>query len=52
LLNSYVPEDEGLEAAQQEEQDWALFSLASAVRGMEGEDTPIYSLADLKVVFS
>jgi hypothetical protein len=30
---------------------WSTFSLASAMRGMEDEDTPVYSPADLREVF-
>jgi len=40
------------EVAQQSELDWSSFSLASAMRGMEDEDTPTYTIDDLKVVFS
>lgn len=35
-----------------EERDWSSLSLASAMRGMEDEDTPFYTLADLKVAFA
>lgn len=38
------------EAFLEEDQDWKDFSLASAMRGMEDEDSP-YALSDLKVVF-
>jgi hypothetical protein len=31
---------------------WSRFSLSSAMRGMEDEDTPIYTVSDLKAVFS
>ena len=31
--------------------EWADFSLSSAMRGMEGEETP-YSIEDLKELFS
>ena len=37
---------------EQDEIEWTNFSLASAMRGMEDEDTPIYTTADLKEVFS
>jgi hypothetical protein len=37
---------------QQEEGQWADLSLAQAMRGMEDEATPLYTVADLKVVFS
>lgn len=37
---------------EREETDWSASSLASAMRGMEDETTPVYSSADLKVVFS
>jgi hypothetical protein len=40
------------EAAQQDETDWSVLSLAFAMRGMEREDVPLYTTADLKVVFS
>jgi hypothetical protein len=33
------------------EDDWPGLSLAFAMRGMEDEDLPLYTLADLKVVF-
>lgn len=38
-------------AEQREERDWSDMSLAFAMRGMEDEDTPLYTTADLKVVF-
>lgn len=37
---------------RQEEEEWAKLSLASAMRGMEDEETPLYSPADLKVIFA
>lgn len=40
------------EAAQQDEMDWRLLSLAFAMRGLENEDGPAYTVDDLKVVFS
>ncbi|MBU0511016.1 MAG: DUF2281 domain-containing protein [Chloroflexi bacterium] len=40
------------EIAQQGESDWSSFSLASAMRGMEDEDTTTFTMDDLKVVFS
>lgn len=40
------------ESAQQDELGWTNFSLTMAMRGMEDEDTPTYTTADLKVVFS
>jgi hypothetical protein len=36
---------------RQEEQEWSTLSLSFAMRGMEGEDSPTYTLSDLKVVF-
>jgi hypothetical protein len=36
---------------QREARDWSALSLVSAMRGMEDENTPEYSHADLKVVF-
>jgi hypothetical protein len=35
-----------------EETDWSDMSLASAMRGMEAEDSSLYTLADLKVIFA
>ena len=40
------------EVAQENELDWSSFSLTSAMRGMEDEDTPTYTINDLKVVFA
>ena len=40
------------EMARQDELDWSNLSLASAMRGMEDEDAPIYTKHDLKVLFS
>lgn len=31
--------------------EWSNFSLASAMRGMEDEDTPLYTTDDLKEIF-
>jgi len=39
------------EALRQEEMQWRSLSLAQAMRGMEGEETPVYTTSDLKVVF-
>jgi len=39
------------EIAQEEDVAWSNLSLASAMRGMEDEETP-YTLADLKESFS
>ena len=39
------------ETVEQEERDWSFLSLTFAMRDMEEEDTPPYTLADLKVVF-
>ena len=38
-------------ADREEDRVWSDFSLTSAMRGMEGEETP-YSLADIKESFS
>lgn len=35
----------------QDDLEWSNFSLASAMRGMEDEDTPVYTADDLKEVF-
>ena len=40
------------EMAEQGELTWSALSLALAMRGMEDEDVPTYTMADLKVVFS
>jgi len=40
------------EVAKESELNWSSFSLASAMRGMEDEDTPTYTMDDLKVVFA
>jgi len=36
---------------EQDDMEWSNFSLASAMRGMEDEDTPVYTTDDLKEVF-
>ena len=38
-------------APEQDDIEWSNFSLASAMRGMGDEDTPVYTAADLKEVF-
>ena len=40
------------EEARREERAWSNLSLGYAMRGMADEDTPTYTTADLKVVFS
>ncbi len=40
------------EMARQDELVWSNLSLASAMRDMEDEDVPMYTIRDLKVVFS
>lgn len=40
------------EVLRREERAWSDLSLAFAMRGMEDEDTPVYTTSDLKVVFS
>ena len=40
------------EIPRQDEFDWSSLSLTSAMRGMEEEDIPTYTMDDLKVVFS
>jgi hypothetical protein len=40
------------ETAQPDERVWSNLSLALAMRGMEDENTPNYTIADLKEVFS
>jgi hypothetical protein len=37
---------------RQEKNDWAKLSLTLAMRGMQDEETPVYTAADLKVVFA
>jgi hypothetical protein len=39
-----------MKAEQQEQQDWASFSLSTAMRDMEDEQVS-YSLSDLRVTF-
>ena len=39
-----------MKADQQEKEDWASFSLASAMRDMEDEPAS-YNLSDLRVIF-
>ena len=40
------------ETERQEEDEWSNLSLTFAMRGIEQEDTPHYTTADLKVIFS
>jgi hypothetical protein len=40
------------EADRQEAGEWMVLSLVSAMQGMEDEESPDYSLADIKVHFS
>jgi hypothetical protein len=40
------------EAARQEDREWSGLSLTFAMRGMEDEEMPTYTAADLKVMFS
>ena len=40
------------EVVRQEERAWSNLSLSFAMRGMEDEDTPVYTTSDLKVAFS
>ncbi len=39
------------EAVRQEDKSWSSLSLSFAMRGMEDQDIPLYTLSDLKVVF-
>jgi len=39
------------EAIRQEKEAWTEMSLLSAMRGMEDEDTPTYTISDLRVKF-
>lgn len=39
-------------AERREESEWSRLSLALAMEGLEEEDTPDYSSADLKIVFA
>ena len=48
----YLLEKEEREKGREEEVDWSSSSLVSAMRGMEKEDTPVYTTSDLKVKFS
>ena len=36
---------------EQENLEWSYFSLAMAMRGMEGEEEPEYTIEDLKEIF-
>lgn len=38
-------------SAQKEDEDWSILSITSAMQGMEDEEAPSYTDADLKVVF-
>lgn len=40
-----------IKAERQEAREWNMLSLSSALRDMEPEEEPIYTLEDLKVVF-
>ena len=40
------------ERAEKGDLSWSALSLALAMRGMEGEEKPTYTTADLKVTFS
>ena len=40
-----------LAKTEREREEWMSFSLQSAMRGMEDEEIPEYSLEDLKVIF-
>jgi hypothetical protein len=40
-----------VERESEEEANWSALSLASAMRGMESEGDPVYTTADLRVVF-
>ncbi len=39
-------------SATEDDLAWSSFSLTTAMRGMEDENMPEYTLADLKVVFA
>ncbi len=47
----YLLEKAERENSEKERQSWENFSLSSAMRGMEDEETPKYTISDLKVVF-
>jgi hypothetical protein len=40
------------DADRHDRRDWSHLSLSCAMRGMEGEAGPEYSVSDLKIVFS
>ena len=40
------------ETGREEERAWSALSLSLAMRGMEDENTPTYTTADLKEVFA
>ncbi len=39
-------------AERHDERDWSDLSLTFALRGMEDEDTPLYTLSDMRVIFA
>uniref|UniRef100_A0A7C4RQM1 DUF2281 domain-containing protein n=1 Tax=Desulfatirhabdium butyrativorans TaxID=340467 RepID=A0A7C4RQM1_9BACT len=39
-------------AEREERAEWSNLSLAHALHGMEDEEMPIYTIADLKVIFA
>jgi len=39
-------------AERRDERDWSDLSLTLALRGMEDEDTPLYTLSDVRVIFA
>jgi len=39
-------------AERRDERDWSDLSLTFALRGMEDEDTPLYTLSDVRVIFA
>ena len=48
----YLLSKQERETESPSEPDWSDLSLSLAMRGMEDEDTPLYTPADLKVVFA
>jgi len=39
-------------AERRDERDWSDLSLTLALRGMEDEDTSLYTLSDVRVIFA
>ncbi len=47
----YLLSKAGRDISRDESESWSDLSLASAVRGMEDEENPSYTVSDLKALF-